>query len=133
MIVKLLTAAAILFSASGMATNQCKPDDVCIVFRPDSIEEKGFSVECENIYLAELKDDLYDSKKLIVKMTNPIDIKNKSSLTGYSFGVINILNHNYGGARIDISLSDNIYLSIDESQVNAADALISCVDSLKAK
>ncbi|HGN0014056.1 TPA: hypothetical protein ACXN03_000700 [Proteus mirabilis] len=130
---KLITVAALLFSASAMAADQCKLDDACIVFKPDSIEEKGFSVKCENIYFAELKDDLYDSKKLVVKMIDPIDIKNKSSLTGYSFGVINILNHIYGGARIDINLSDNIYLSIDESQVNAANALISCVDSLKVK
>ncbi|MTC44274.1 hypothetical protein GKR71_00270 [Providencia sp. wls1922] len=133
MIMKLITVAALLFSTSVMAANQCKPDDVCMSFTPDSSGEKGFSVECKDIYFTELKNDIYDTKKLSVKMTRSIDVKNEASLTGYSYGVIRILSYEYGHVSVDDMVKDKIYLSINDEQIDAANALISCVDSLKSK
>ncbi|HIH4317562.1 TPA: hypothetical protein ACYSBI_001498 [Morganella morganii] len=131
---KLFAVVAILFSASVIAANQCRPDDVCISYVPFDARNKGFEVECKNIKNIKMDKNQYDMTELSFDLIEPIDIKNKSAVDYYSFGTLYILNNKYADLRGDTSVSSGMSIYVDGmEQVNAASALISCVKSLSSK
>lgn len=131
---KLITVAAFLLSASAMAANQCKPDDICVSFKPFDTKEKGFEVRCKDISQPDVSTNRYDMNVLSFQILEPVDVKNKSSITGFSVGSLYVLNQKYGEIRVESNVSDSMSTYInDDTQANIASALISCVDSIKSK
>lgn len=129
---KLLVVAALLLSTSAMADNQCKLDDVCVLFEPFGVKEKGFEIKCKNIVSPKIETNRYDIEVLSFRTLEPVEIKNESLVMGYSVGTLYILNQKYGELRVDthVSRSASIYVEGD-IQINAANALIDCVNSHK--
>ncbi|HEC8346204.1 TPA: hypothetical protein RG646_RS07320 [Providencia rettgeri] len=131
---KLIIVAALLFSASVMASNQCKPDDVCVSFEPFDAKEKSFEVKCKDVSQPDVSTNQYDMNVLSFHILEPVDVKNESSKAGFSIGSVYILNQKYGETRVESSVTDSMSTYInDEAQASIASALISCVDSLKSK
>lgn len=131
---KLLVVAVTLLSASAIAADQCKPDDTCVSYIPFNAKDKKFKIECKNIANPEIIKNKYDMIELSFNIIEPIDIKDKSLLDGYSFGTLYILNKKYTDLRADTSVSSGISVYVDgREQINAANALISCVNSLNSK
>ncbi|QUC26988.1 hypothetical protein JY390_06615 [Providencia stuartii] len=66
MIMKLLAVAALLFSTSTIAANQCKPDNECLSFKTS---ESEISIACRNIESAKLNTyiDTNDSLAIMLK------------------------------------------------------------------
>ena len=131
---KLIAAATLLFSTSVFAANQCKPDDVCISFKPFDVKEKSFEIKCKDIVQPDIAPNRYDMNVLSFQILNPVDVKNESSIAGFSVGALYILNRKYGELRVESNISDSMSTYVnDDAQLNVANALISCVDSLKSK
>lgn len=131
---KLITVAALLFSTSVIAANQCKPDDVCVSFEPFDTKEKSFEVKCKDISHPDVTNNRYDMNVLSFQTLEPVDVKNESSIAGFSVGSLYVLNQKYGDIRVESNVSDSMSTYInDDAQANIASALISCVDSLKSK
>lgn len=131
---KLLVVAVILLSASAIAAEQCRPDDTCVSYVPFNAKDKKFEIKCKNIVAPEINKNQYDMVELSFNIIEPIDIKDKSLIGGYSFGTLYILNKKYTDLRADTSVSSGMSVYVDgREQINAANALISCVNSLNSK
>ncbi|MCW2254041.1 hypothetical protein M2263_000132 [Providencia alcalifaciens] len=131
---KLITIAALLFSTSVMAANLCKSDDVCVSFEPFDTEEKSFEIKCKDISHPDMSTNQYDMNVLSFQILKPVDVKSESSIAGFSVGSLYVLNQKYGEIRVESNVSDSMSTYVnDDTQLNAANALISCVDLLKSK
>lgn len=128
---KLITVASLLFSTSVMAANQCKPDDVCVSFKPFDAKEKSFEVKCKDVSRPDVSTNRYDMNVLSFQIIEPVDENNESSVTGFSVGNFYILNQKYSELRVESNVSDSMSIYVnDDAQVNAAYSLVKCIESL---
>ncbi|MEQ4625201.1 hypothetical protein AB6G19_05510 [Providencia manganoxydans] len=127
---KLITVAALLFSTSVMAANQCKPDDVCLVIETGN---DIHSVPCSGIKSTKFKYSEKHGNEFVVYVDEEYDF-NRFARRNYNRGnevSIYLLNYKFKLKSIYPRLRDNIAINISHEKVyEAANKVKSCVDSL---
>ncbi|WP_404460752.1 hypothetical protein [Providencia rettgeri] len=127
---KLITVAALLFSASSMAANQCKPDDVCLKLEVDN---DFHSVTCSGIKSAEFKHSEKYGEQFVVYVDeqnnfNAFARHNRNNANDVS---IYLSNYKFKLGFLNPRLRDNIAINISHEKISeAANKVKLCVDSL---
>ncbi|MGJ3349447.1 hypothetical protein AAZR23_08120 [Morganella sp. Je.2.23] len=126
---KLLVAVVILFSASVMAANQCKPDDVCLTFKTNKDE---LPIACKNIESAKISlfSTYFENNKSLA-----IVLKEDAGLGEFSAKNINQLAElyirgvKYNQAVFSTRLGNSLQFSVkDAPDFQSIDSLIKCVN-----
>ncbi|MGO2337449.1 hypothetical protein [Providencia sp.] len=127
---KLITVAALLFSVSALAANQCKPDDLCLKIEVDN---DFHSVPCSGIKSAEFKRSEKYGEQFVVYVDDKNDFNSFAMRNRYRTNDASIYLSNYK-FKLDFlnpRLRDNIAIDIShEKIIEAANKVKSCVDSL---
>ncbi|EQC1412998.1 hypothetical protein ACY2L5_004357 [Providencia rettgeri] len=123
---KLITAAALLFSTSVMAANQCKPDDVCLSFKTNKGE---LSIACKNIESAEIDTHIQENDSLGVRFKNDTGLSDFSVKNIGQIADININGVKYTQAVITSRMDTSIRVPVTSSpNFQLIDDLIKCVN-----
>lgn len=129
---KLITVAALLFSTSVMAANQCKPDDICLKLETNN---DVHSVACSGIKSAEFKHSEKYGEQFVVYVDeqnnfNAFARRNRNNANDVS---IYLSNYKFKLGFLNPRLRDNIAIDISHEKISeAANKVKSCVDSLNA-
>lgn len=123
---KLLIAVVILFSASVMAENQCKPDDICLSFKTSKDE---LSIACENIESANISTYIEKNDSLDIQLKGDTGLSDFSAKNMYQIAELYINGVKYNQAVITSKMSNSIRINVkDNPNFQLVDDLMRCVD-----
>lgn len=124
---KIITVAALLFSSSAMAANQCKPDDVCLKFESSKSSK---AIRCSSISLASITNNEEYGKVLSISVNRRNTIFRYAQENHDEVSTIHLMNESFG-LKIDKSIKEDLMMILDNQRKSkAAEALVSCHDYL---
>lgn len=129
---KLFIVAALLFSTSVVAGDQCKPDDICLKIE---VDDDFHSVPCSGIKSAEFKHSEKDGEQFVVYVDDKNNFHSFAMRNRYRTNDASIYLSNYKFKLDFLSprLRDNIALNISHEKISeAVNRVKSCVDSLNS-
>lgn len=139
MTMKLLTVATFLFSTSVMATNQCKPDDICFSITAGNEE---IVVQCKDVKYAGMTsfpipilvklDENIDISSFIKRNKGHIAILKMPGFADEYFTIINDIHRSDRGNFLYGNSDKNEFrIDPDREDFHYADRFRRCIDELK--
>ncbi|WP_368888132.1 hypothetical protein [Proteus columbae] len=123
---KLITVAALLFTTSAIADNQCKPDDICLSFNTSKGE---LFIACKNIESAEIDSHIQENDSLRIRLKNDTGLSNFSVKNIGQIADININGVKYTQAVITSRMDTSIRVTVTSSpNFQLIDDLIRCIN-----
>lgn len=126
---KLITVAALLFSTSVIAANQCKPDDICLKFESNRASK---TIHCKSIKLASIENNDENRKALWVTVNRRNAIYKYAQDNHDEISKIHVMNDVFG-LKIDENAKMDFMMILDsQHKNNAAETLVSCHNYLSS-
>lgn len=124
---KLITVAALLFSTSAIAANQCKPDDVCLKFESN---ESTYTLHCKGIGRVEINDADSGDTFFTIFLKKEYNLYEYAKNNYKEDSVMSIFNKKFK-LTIGQRVRRVLVIPITSSEIKeSTDSLMSCVKSL---
>lgn len=122
---KLITFAALLFSTSVMAANQCKPDDVCLKFESSNASKE---IRCKSISMVSIRNNDEYGRALSISVNRRNAFHKYNQEYNNEDSKIYIMNEEF---KLQLEIDESTIMDLmmvlnNQRKKKAAEKLVSC-------